>query len=494
MRMSRRRAGWAILLCLCSAVRVSAMEPADAASRVGREIATTAGRVVTYPAPAECVPAPEYTVRVAGHEVFVHDQPTAAFCHFSCAGAVDVVVQARQDIRRVDLRPARLGVKPEIDGPRVRFTLPRPAHVSVEIDGDEKRPLLVFASPLEENPPREGDPKVLYFAPGKIHELGKVSLEAGQTVYIAGGAVVRAMFVSYQPDVKILGRGILEAGVRREQVFWMVGAHNLHLEGLVVASREPNWTTKIFRSRGVRLRNLKIVNPANCGDGIDLCGCQDARVEDCFIQTKDDCISVKGNKWSENEPVDGLRIERCVLWNTTWGCAFRLGGETQAPYMRNIAMRDCDVLHADHWGGDKLEGVFNIHVAHYAEVSDVLFADCDVIHDKGREWTLRVYHCDSATVSNIRFENIRVEESKRLISAWIGKAVWSRDAERGHIRDVDFRNINASGDPLRVELKGFDAQHQVEKVLLENVRVNGRPLTVADVKTNEFARQVTVRP
>jgi hypothetical protein len=105
-----------------------------------------------------------------------------------------------------------------------------------------------------------------------------------------------------------------------------------------------------------------------------------------------------------------------------------------------------------------------------------------------------VYHCDAALISNIRFENIRIEESKRLISSWIGKAVWSRDAERGRIQDVTFKNIVAASDPLRVELKGFDAGHAVEKVAFENVRVNGRPLALADVKTNEFVRQVTVRP
>ena len=35
--------------------------------------------------------------------------------------------------------------------------------------------------------------------------------------------------------------------------------------------------------------------------------------------------------------------------------------------------------------------------------------------DKGREWTLRVFHCDVPRVCNIR-----IEESPRLISLWIG--------------------------------------------------------------------------
>ena len=53
------------------------------------------------------------------------------------------------------------------------------------------------------------------------------------------------------------------------------------------------------------------------------------------------------------------------------------------------------------------------------DVDDVLFTDCDVIHDQGREWSLRLFHCDAAQITNIRFEDIRIEEAKKCISVWI---------------------------------------------------------------------------
>ena len=117
-----------------------------------------------------------------------------------------------------------------------------------------------------------------------------------------------------------------------------------------------------------------------------------------------------------------------------------------------------------------------------------------MIHDKGREWTLRVYHCDSARIRNVRFENLRIEESPRLFSLWIGKAVWTRDDVRGHIDDVAFRHIRAVAEPLRVELKGFDETHRIENVLFDDVVVNGQPLKVSDVKSNAFVSKVEVRP
>jgi hypothetical protein len=127
-------------------------------------------------------------------------------------------------------------------------------------------------------------------------------------------------------------------------------------------------------------------------------------------------------------------------------------------------------------------------------VDDVLFTNCDVIHDKGREWTLRVFHCDSARVSNVRFEQIRIEESPKLISLWIGKFVWTRDPERGHIQGVTFKDIRATAVPLRIELHGFDETHAVENVLFQGVVVNGKPLVQTDVKGNAFVRNLRVRP
>jgi hypothetical protein len=154
---------------------------------------------------------------------------------------------------------------------------------------------------------------------------------------------------------------------------------------------------------------------------------------------------------------------------------------------RRIVARKCvlwnEVAHALSVGAEIRE-----------DVDDVLFQDCDVIHDKGREWTLRMFHCDAARVSNVRFENIRIEESPRLISLWIGKFVWTRDPERGHIQNVTFKDISAVADPLRVELTGFDEAHTVSDVVFQEVRINGRPLTRSDVATNGFVRNVSVSP
>jgi hypothetical protein len=232
-----------------------------------------------------------------------------------------------------------------------------------------------------------------------------------------------------------------------------VQGQDILVEGIILRD-SSTWNIPIRQSERVRVKNVKLLGYRANSDGIDICNSRDVTVEGCFIRTLDDLIVVK----TDQHQGEARRIvaKDCVLWN--------------------------EVAHALSIGAELRENV-----------DDVLFSNCDVIHDKGREWTLRVYHCDSATISNVRFDNIRIEESPRLISLWIGKAVWTRDDARGRINGVTFKDIRAQAQPLVVELKGFDETHEVENTVFEKVVVNGRPLAAADVKTNAYVKTVKFR-
>jgi polygalacturonase len=234
----------------------------------------------------------------------------------------------------------------------------------------------------------------------------------------------------------------------------LVRGKDITVEGIILRDSSV-WTIPIRQSDRVTVRNVKLLGFRANSDGIDICNSRDVRIEGCFIRTLDDLIVVK----TDQGQGEARRIvaKDCVLWN--------------------------EVAHALSVGAELRENV-----------DDVLFSNCDVIHDKGREWTLRVFHCDSARVSNVRFENLRIEESPRLISLWIGKYVWTRDTQRGQIQDVTFKNIRVTADHLRVELTGFDETHRVQDVLFQDVVVNGKPLTGTDVKRNAFVGNVRVQP
>jgi polygalacturonase len=227
------------------------------------------------------------------------------------------------------------------------------------------------------------------------------------------------------------------------------------VEGVILRD-SSTWNVPIRQCHRVTLANVKVFGCRANSDGFDICNSTDVTVDGCFLRTLDDLIVVKSDRGQG--PVRHVVARNCVLWN--------------------------QVAHALSVGAELREAV-----------DDVLFTNCDVIHDTGREWTLRVYHCDAATVSNVRFENIRVEESRKLISLWINRAIWSRDVERGHIREVTFQDIQArTAERPRIELAGFDAGHEIEGVVFDHVSLNGQPLNSGGISTNEFVRGITVKP
>jgi hypothetical protein len=463
-------------------------------------VQTCAGSVQVYPAPpgeelskafevqVEGKPIPVYIAKVApieperrwkamddkAHSADYFAQ--AAFAYFDMQGAVTVTVTCPEMVQSVKVLPSALKLVPAIQGKSLRFTLSEPKPVTIEVNGNWVESLHLFANPPEVAAPKLGDPNVLFFSPG-IHEVTHLVVTNNQTVYVAGGAIVRGVigpeehfqissysglrtyspsFVLRGTNITVRGRGIIDGShcPTHARNLMLVQGKDITLEGVVLRD-SSTWTVPIRQSERVTVKNLKLLGCRANSDGIDICNSRDVTVEDCFIRTLDDLIVIKTDQ--RQGETRHIVARDCVLWN--------------------------EVAHALSIGAELRENV-----------DDVLFSNCDVIHDKGREWTLRVYHCDSARISNVRFENLRIEESPRLISLWINKASWTRDNERGHIDMVQFKNIRAVANPVRVELQGFDETHAVENVLFENVVVNGKPLSMSDVKTNTFVKGVVYRP
>jgi hypothetical protein len=116
-----------------------------------------------------------------------------------------------------------------------------------------------------------------------------------------------------------------------------------------------------------------------------------------------------------------------------------------------------------------------------------------------------IQHGDRAAVHDIRFEDIRVEiddapppprmqrakDEKYVpdpISSYcpdlmvihITKTFYSKDDQRGTVRNVVFKDITVTGRPSPASyLRGLDADHGVEGIVFENVRISDRPVTDA---------------
>jgi len=392
----------------------------------------------------------------------------AAFACWDMSGPVAVEVRCLRAPKSVVVRPAAFGIVPKLDGDRIAFTLDRPRPVVVEVDGTHHA-LHLFASPPEKDIPTPDAPGVRYFGPG-VHRPGRIELESGQTVYLAAGAVVYGSIQARSASkIRIAGRGILDVGPfergKGGGAVRLTDCSDAVIEGIVM--RDPDvWCCSLFGCRNVTISDVKLVGLWRYNaDGIDVCNSENIIVKDSFVRAFDDALVVKGLKGSfDDRPVRDVRFSRCVV-SCDWGRAMEIGAETCAPEIAGIVFEDCDIVRTTHIAMD-------------------------------------IQHGDRATVRDIRFENIRVEiddwnppprmqQAKdeqypekpggtycpTLFEIVIRKNSYSKDQNRGAVRDVVFKDIVVTSrrEPPS-SFRGFDAEHGVEGVTIQNLRFNGRPV------------------
>jgi hypothetical protein len=404
--------------------------------------------LVIYPAPEGAEAAPEYELEVNGKPVFVYNTRNAAFACFSFDGKVDIKVTFLSPVYNYDIRPKNRKIEAECYRNQVLFSLEKPENLSVEINKNLKRPLFIFANPLEKNIPDKTDKNVIFFEAGKIHYPGEVTIRSNQTVYIEGGAIVRGHFMTDQGrHIKILGRGILDNShynKGQHRPIEINRCEDVLIEGIIL-TESRHWSCASTASKKVVYNNLKIVSSNDWDDGIDIVGSQHVLVNNCFIQTKDDCIAIKAGvnyftQFNSSHNVDDVVVQNSVLWNGIWGNGLEIGFETRADTIRNITFRNCDLIHVE-----------------------------------GPEGTFTIHNGDRAVVKNILYEDIRVEDSRGwLIDFRILHSQYSKDKTRGKIEDVCFRNIKVEGDTFPYsQIMGFDETSRITGVTLEDFVING---------------------
>jgi hypothetical protein len=409
-------------------------------------------QVVDYPAPAGVLPAPEFEVTVDGKNIFAYNTRSAALAYFSFSGTVTVTVRYDAEISRVDIRPASKNIAPVLYRNQISFVLTKPENLSIEFNKNLKRPLFIFANPTETGLPSKSGKNVLFYEAGKIHNPGIVTLKSNQTVYIEGGAVVRGSFIiDSAENVKITGRGILDnSHYKKEEArpIEINQSKNVMIDGIILTEAK-HWCCASFASNNVTYSNFKIVSDNDVDDGIDIVGSTNVLVDNCFIKTKDDCIAVKSGinyftKFNSGFKVDNIVIQNSTMWNGLWGNALEIGFETRTDTIQNVT-----------------------------------FKNLDIIHVEGPEGTFTIHNGDRALIKNIRYEDIRIEDSKGwLIDFRVLQSRYSKDKKRGQIDGVLFKNIEVEGNHYPAsQIIGFNDYHTIKNVTLENFFIHGIRIT-----------------
>lgn len=387
----------------------------------------------------------------------VENTPVA---YFDFSGTVTVKIRTPgKNIDSAIVRPLALGIKPEIKGDTLSFKLNKPAKLTIELNNDLHRAIHLFANAIETDPPKEGDPNVVYFGPG-IHNVGKIDVQSNQIVYIAGGAVVNGFIKGENLDnVKILGRGIMNgSGYDRwkDHIVPIDLQHctNCSVDGITILDPAA-WALNTYFCENIRINNVNIITARSNGDGITTQSCKNVKVTDCFVRGWDDNLVVKGYDGGDAK---GITFDNIILW-TDLAQSCEIGYETVADTIEDVTFKNITVLH-------------NFHKP-----------------------VLSIHNSDQALVKNVRYENIVLEDAQMgqgdgagqnfLMDITIGESQWSKSKTRGNVRDVFYNNITVLGGNMpSSHFQGFDDTHTVENVTIKNLKIMGRNIT--DAKAGKF--------
>ena len=403
---------------------------------------------IPYPAVPGLRSSEAYRVSVSGKPVWVEAVGSGGMedlhvARWAAEGPQEVSISVDKAVTSWSVQPKSAGIRARAKGKVLRFTFDGPGKYYVQIDG---LPFLaLFADAPVKDAPSPGDRKVDYFAAG-VHQVGEMQLQDNQTIYLAPGAHLVADFVGSARNVHIFGPGSVDGRIRVER------CEGLCVEDIFIRDTR-HWVNRVIGSQHTVFRNVKVFShKAVWGiDGIDPVSCRDFLIEDCFIRTRDDCISIK------SKVLEGY----------------------DDPSSRDITVRGCLLVGWDHADGVTLGFELN-----GGAVENILVEDCDILRSRGSGRTgghsAFSIVCDGASaVRNIRFENIRVEsdiEYKNL-EIILTEARRYGNGEMGSIKGVLLKDISWENPDRPFLIIGHPRGGNVEDVTFDNCRVAGKLLT-----------------
>jgi hypothetical protein len=204
-----------------------------------------------------------------------------------------------------------------------------------------------------------------------------------------------------------------------------------------------DWSLRIFGCDNVIIDNVKIIGCRGNSDGIDICGSRNVMVKNIFTRVWDDSFVVKAFNTGD---VENVTFKDSILWND-FARPLEVGVELRAEKIKNVRFENIDVIHSP--TGYPLMGI---------------------------------HHGDRAEISDIVFENIRIENAPgaQLFDIRIRDSVWNRDKVKGSIKDIIFKDIYYIGNPgidwllSKSRLQGFSEEARIRNITFDNVNILGK--------------------
>ena len=488
-------------------------------------------KLITYPVPESEKALSCYHITVNGKQVDCYKALSPQFwggeyyfCYFDFEGEVEVKIYNSKGFYKIlpytaspqdkskaaehvvgEVMPRSINAK--ITKNHIVFKQNKPFKAIItrnERGSGQAMPLIIFGNPIEKNVPKKDDPNVLYYDKGVHYSKKPIALKDNQTLYLAGGAVLKAPVITRDAkNLKICGRGVISFDNRERESTSCIrfyNCQNITVDGVIIKD-SCAWTLAFFSSTDVLVNNLKICASRMINDdAIDLCNTSNVKIFDTFCRAQDDIVAIKGY-WKSGEevlkrkcpegtpdrlnnlPVENVLIENCIFW-TDNANVFRIGYECYAPTFRNIR---CKNLFIPFYSQKRKPEELWTHALAFMQVNTDM------------------------TMEDIHFDGIEIRSNGVGFNLVVGIPHRVRSGEArafgtimpyGNIKNCSFKNINVYGAKtndkdghFEILLQGRTPEYMVKNIAIENVKILGEKLTEKspNVKIGKFTENITIK-
>ncbi|MGN0930861.1 MAG: hypothetical protein ACI4NP_04005 [Thermoguttaceae bacterium] len=397
------------------------------------------------------------------------------------AKKVQIVVKVdRPDLETIPdvvVRPLSLKIRANVNREKreIYFQAPGDAHLVLDFGPNDANPLALLPFPVYPRPENKDASYLRYYGPG-THEIGDLALGNNERVFLDAGAIVLGNFVVDRvKTVRIEGSGELRGTIRCQD------AANVSVDGTLLRN-DSDAAITFDECDGVDVSHAKIVGGgADSSVGLRLVNTRNAVVTRTFLHSKGNAlaIDVKDREATKKSPGEMIFWSNLLWSDEGSAAAIRAYGDFLAPH--DVEFEYCEII-----GSPRV--ATSIESFGNASTYNVAFRKINVEYDRKASNAAPAV-APSLALLAARPEKTPGEDDEEKDSGN------SAASQKGAIRGITYEEVFVYG-PAKpsIELRGFDAAHEIRDVVFHRVRLDGELVKekngVVPVDVNAFVRDV----
>ncbi|KAM0323835.1 hypothetical protein ACHAQA_008413 [Verticillium albo-atrum] len=393
--------------------------------------------------PVEIYETRHHEVNVTTGRTATH---TGSLAYFDFKGNVEVSVLYKSgQVSKARVRPDSYDIVPQVEGDSILFALDKPRNLVVHATEDVFDVLHLFSNHIVDESAAKEDPDTIYYGPGYHVANETIVVASGKTLYVAGGAVLKAS-ISFDnsTDASVRGHGILYKSDKHTISAWQ--SKNVLIKDITVLN-PGHYTVNIAESDGVTISGLRSFSAVQWGDGIDIFSSNNILIDGVFMRTSDDSIAIYTHRWDYYGDVRNVTVQNSILW--------------------------ADLAHPINIGTHG-------NTVNPETISDLSFSNIDILDHRefqmGYQGCIAINPGDSNLVQDVLIEDVRVEDFRhgQLITMMVMyNQKYNTSPGRG-ISNVKIRNLSYTGKNAGTAIMtGYNETRGIEFVTFENLTING---------------------